>query len=208
MEYRLTISVCPKCRAPVDAPDGASEVHCPDCGTDFRPDDLLQPGAIIGGCVIEERIGSGGMGCVYRARHQRLNRIVAIKALSSRAHEQDEKYVERFLNEARAGASIDHPNVVHIYDAGEENGILFIQSAHVGGQTLKDLIDAQPLTLDWALDIMDQTLRGLTAVHRAGLLHRDVKPQNFMVSDEGNVKLMDFGLAKPLLSDRDRKSVV
>ncbi|MFH1377854.1 MAG: protein kinase [Planctomycetota bacterium] len=214
----MTTIDCPTCGSAVSVTnvgDGAALI-CPVCSREFvpqkppadpaaggEPDALLLPGAQIGGCVIEELIGKGGMGQVYRAKQQRLNRVVAIKAISNRLASSESKYVERFLNEARAGASIDHPNVVHIYDVGDENGILYILSVYVTGRTLKDVIGGQPMPLVWTLDIMEQALRGLSAVHLAELLHRDIKPQNFMISDEGNVKLMDFGLAKPVTGASD-----
>ena len=144
---------------------------------------------------ILEKLGEGGMGVVYKAEDVKLGREVALKFLSSErpASPQDQA---RFLREARAAAALDHPNICPVYEIGEAEGQVFIAMACVEGNTLKDRIAKGALDLSEVLDIAAQIADGLAAAHEKGIVHRDIKPTNLMVSPEGRVKIMDFGLAR------------
>ncbi|HVS03397.1 MAG TPA: protein kinase [Thermoanaerobaculia bacterium] len=145
---------------------------------------------------ILERLGAGGMGVVFRARHLRLDRPAALKFLPPQLG-QDEALKQRFLQEARAASALDHPNICTIYDVGETaDGQLFIAMAYYPGETLRARIERGPLPLAEALDVALGIARGLGQAHGAGIVHRDVKPANVMVDGRGEVKLLDFGLAK------------
>jgi eukaryotic-like serine/threonine-protein kinase len=146
---------------------------------------------------LEELVGTGGMSNVFRAHDQLLERTVAIKIL----HEQftrDDDYVERFRREARAVAQLAHPNIVTVIDRGEQDGRQYIVFEYVAGANLKDLLDDGPLPFDYALDLAIQTGRALAFAHERGLVHRDVKPQNVLLNDEGQAKVTDFGIARSL----------
>src|SRR5687767_11711616 len=135
------------------------------------------------------------MGVVYRAEDLSLQRTVALKFLSPHALD-DSGAKERFLREARAAASLDHSNVCTVYEIGEHDGQAFLAMAFIDGQTVKEKIAERPLKLDEALDIAIQAGEGLRAAHEKGIVHRDIKSANLMVTPEGNVKVMDFGLAQ------------
>ncbi|HZE90053.1 MAG TPA: protein kinase, partial [Verrucomicrobiae bacterium] len=153
---------------------------------------------------IVEKIGEGGMGEVYRAEDQRLPRSVAIKILPDRALGSPERR-ERFIREARAASTLSHPGIVHVYDVDESQGHLFIAMEYVAGRTVSALIEAGPMALDEILRIGVEVAEALSAAHAHGIVHRDVKPSNILVADEGFVKVFDFGLAK-LLGPRDEGS--
>ena len=158
----------------------------------------LVPGTRIGAYEILGPLGAGGMGVVYRARDTRLDRTVALKFLPPELT-RDPQAKERFLREARVAASLDHPNVCTIYEVGEAPDVdaaVFIAMAHYGGETLKQRIGRGPLDMPDALDIAIQTARGLGKAHAAGIVHRDVKPANLIVTEDGLVKILDFGVAK------------
>jgi eukaryotic-like serine/threonine-protein kinase len=143
-----------------------------------------------------ERLGRGGAGLVYKARDLRLDRLVALKFLNPRRglSEEDRK---RFVREARVASSLDHPNVCALYEIGEsEKGEMFLAMALCPGETLKDRLWHGPLPLGQAVDIAVQIADGLAAAHQRGIIHRDIKPANVMISPEGRVKVVDFGLAK------------
>src|SRR5258708_2191180 len=146
-------------------------------------------GTQLGQYRIEAALGAGGMGEVFRARDTRLNRTVAIK-ISQRL------FTGRFKQEARAVAALNHPNIVQIYELGSEAGDDFIVMEFVPGRTLAELLCAAPLALDQALEYANQIASALAAAHAAGIVHRDIKPGNIIVSDAGVVKILDFGLAK------------
>jgi serine/threonine-protein kinase len=145
---------------------------------------------------ITSRIGSGGMADVYCAHDEHLGRDVAIKVLHRR-FAQDQEFVERFRREASSAAGLQHPNVVNVFDRGEYDGTYYIAMEFLRGRTLKELI-AQEAPLDQmrALDITAQVLRAAGFGHRRGVIHRDFKPQNVIVDDEGGVKVTDFGIAR------------
>src|SRR3970040_2369205 len=150
---------------------------------------------------IVEKLGEGGMGVVYKAEDLKLGRAVALKFLPSHLLESDE-HKARFLHEARAAALLDHPNICTVYAIDEAEGRTFLAMACLEGQTLKQKIAARPLPLQEALDIAIQIGQGLQAAHEKGIVHRDIKPANIMITPQGQVKIMDFGLAQ--LSDRTK----
>jgi eukaryotic-like serine/threonine-protein kinase len=148
----------------------------------------------IGRYAIERKIGQGGMGRVFAARDERLGRTVAIKLLSSLPH--DEMARKRFWREARAAASVSHPNICQLYEIGEENGQLFIAMELLEGEALADRLQRGPLTVADALPIGLGMLAALSALHARAIVHRDLKPSNVFLTPHG-VKLLDFGLARP-----------
>jgi serine/threonine protein kinase/tetratricopeptide (TPR) repeat protein len=151
---------------------------------------------------ILDKLGSGGMGVVYKAEDTRLQRNVAIKFLPPDLT-RDPESKERFIKEARAASALDHPNICTIYEIGEtEDEQLFIVMAYYEGENLKSLIERAPLTVQKAVDLGIQIAQGLSKAHEQGIVHRDVKPANIMVTGDGMVKILDFGLAK--LSDQSR----
>src|SRR3954453_4364902 len=164
-----------------------------------------QPGNEIAGYRIESLIGRGGMAVVYRAEDTRLGRKVALKLLSPQLADNEE-FRQRFIRESRLAASLDHPNIVPIYEAGEADGQLFIAMRYVVGSDLKGLLtEGGPLPDDRTLRLLGQIADALDAAHRAGLVHRDVKPANVLVAaalesgryaSGGHVYLTDFGLTK------------
>jgi hypothetical protein len=142
-----------------------------------------------------ELLGRGGMGEVWRARDARLKRDVAIKVLPA-GLSGDPDRIARFEREARAASALNHPNIVAVYDVGRDNGIYWIASELVRGDTLRRAIERGPLPAPRAIEIATQIAAGLAAAHAAGLVHRDLKPDNIMITRAGQVKILDFGLAK------------
>jgi len=147
---------------------------------------------------IEEKIGQGGMGEVYRARDTRLDRTVALKILPEEM-QQDETARKRFLREARSAAALDHPFICHIHEIGEVDGMAFIAMEYVEGETLDQRLVAKgPLPMKEALEKARELAEALEVAHKRSIVHRDLKPSNIMFTGEGHVKVMDFGLAKRL----------
>jgi predicted ATPase len=155
----------------------------------------LAVGRRLGPYEILSPLGAGGMGEVYRARDTRLERDVAIKVLPERLA-ADRERLTRFEREARSASALNHPNVVTIYDVGEEGSVFYIAMELIEGKTLRELIADGPLSLRELLQIGSQAAEGLARAHSSGILHRDLKPDNLMVSEDGFVKILDFGLAK------------
>ncbi|WP_025747059.1 Stk1 family PASTA domain-containing Ser/Thr kinase [Caldicoprobacter faecalis] len=158
-------------------------------------------GRILGGRYeLEEKIGSGGMAIVYKAKCHLLKRHVAVKVLRPELVE-DEEFVARFKRESQAAASLSHPNIVNIYDVGEENGIYYIVMEYIKGKTLKEYIREKG-KLDWeeAVRIAIQICSALKHAHKNGIIHRDIKPQNILVSEDGTIKVTDFGIARAATS--------
>ena len=156
-------------------------------------------GTELGGYSILEQLGRGGTSVVYRAEHVRLGRQAALKLLSPGLGDLD--FTDRFLRESRLAASLDHPSIVPVYDAGEEEGLLYIAMAYVEGTDLKALVTQEgPLPLRRALGIAGQVASALDAAHERGLVHRDVKPANILVSPDDRAYLSDFGAVKELAS--------
>lgn len=154
-------------------------------------------GSSLGPYELVSPLGAGGMGEVFRARDSRLHREVALKVLPGEVA-SDTGRMRRFLQEARAASALNHPNILSIYDVGSENGTQFIVSEIVEGESLRSLLNKGPLSLKKFLEIAIQIAAGLTAAHEAGIVHRDLKPENIMVGRDQHVKILDFGLAKPL----------
>ena len=142
-----------------------------------------------------EKLGEGGMGVVYKALDTKLNRAVALKFLAPRLT-QDPEAKQRFRREAKAAAAVDHPNICTVYEIDEVGGQIFIAMAYIEGQSLDKKIAAGPLPLDEALDIATQTAQGLQAAHEKGVVHRDIKGANILLTAGGQVKIADFGLAQ------------
>ncbi|WP_138756633.1 Stk1 family PASTA domain-containing Ser/Thr kinase [Modestobacter altitudinis] len=145
---------------------------------------------------LEERLARGGMSTVYAATDLRLDRTVAVKVMAEHlAH--DPAFVDRFTREARATAMLSHVNVVSVSDQGSDQGLVYLVMELVRGRTLRDLLQARGrLTVGEAFAVLEPVLAGLTAAHRAGIAHRDVKPENVLISTDGQVKVADFGLAR------------
>ena len=150
--------------------------------------------------LIVRSIGEGGMANVYLAHDTILDRDVAIKVLRGDLS-NDEKFVRRFQREALAASSLSHPNIVEMYDVGEDNGIYYIVMEYVEGKTVKQLVKKRgSLTLSEALDIMLQLTDGISHAHDSYIIHRDLKPQNILIKDDGQIKITDFGIAMALNS--------
>jgi eukaryotic-like serine/threonine-protein kinase len=160
----------------------------------------LRPGHCLGPYEVVAWAGAGGMGEVYRARDIRLDRPVALKLLPAELA-RDPEWARRFEREARVLSALNHPNVVTVHDVGEAEGRPWIATEFVAGETLRARMARGRLPVSEALDIVRQVLAGLAAAHDAGIVHRDVKPENVMVRTDGLVKLLDFGLARPLGPD-------
>ena len=154
------------------------------------------------------RIGSGGMADVYKAKDHKLNRFVAVKVLKQEFRE-DKAFISKFRVEAQSAAGLAHPNIVNVYDVGEDHGISYIVMELVEGITLKEYIDKKGrLAVREATSIAIQVSMGLEAAHRNGIVHRDVKPQNIIISTDGKVKVTDFGIARAASSNTINSSVM
>jgi serine/threonine protein kinase len=160
----------------------------------------LAPGTRLGHFEITGSLGAGGMGEVYRARDTRLGRDVAIKVLPPE-FARDAERLGRFENEARAAAALNHPNILAVHDVGAENGVAFMVAELVEGQTLRQLLDDQTLTVSRVIDLAGQMADGLAAAHARGLVHRDLKPENVIITPESRAKILDFGLARSVTSE-------
>ncbi|MFB8001010.1 serine/threonine-protein kinase [Nocardia sp. NPDC056000] len=156
-------------------------------------------GSVVSGYVIERELGSGGMGTVYLARHPRLDRFDALKVLSAE-RSGDAGFRSGFFREAEIAARLQHPNLVTIHDRGEQDGRLWIAMQYIAGTDLAGLLRQGPLDIERALRILDETAAGLDEIHRAGLLHRDVKPANILIAASNGgaerVLVTDFGIAR------------
>jgi predicted ATPase len=155
---------------------------------------MLAPGTKLGSYEIISSLGAGGMGEVYRARDLRLGRTIAIKILPPSCSEDPER-LRRFETEARSASALNHPNIVTIHDLGHHGSTHYIAMELVEGKTLRELLSG-PLPIRRTIEIGAQIADGLTKAHEAGIAHRDLKPENLMVSEDGFVKILDFGLAK------------
>ncbi|MEV5890934.1 Stk1 family PASTA domain-containing Ser/Thr kinase [Nonomuraea fuscirosea] len=147
---------------------------------------------------IESRIARGGMATVYLALDIRLDRTVALKVMH-RSLAEDPAFVRRFIGEAKSVASLSHPNVVHVFDQGTDNDVVYLSMEYVPGRTLRDILrERGRLPAREALELLIPVLAALGAAHQAGLVHRDVKPENVLLTDDGRVKVVDFGLARAI----------
>ena len=152
-------------------------------------------GKLIAHYKILEKIGVGGMGVVYKAEDTKLKRAVALKFLPPELT-RDAQAKARFIQEAQAAAALDHPNICAVHEIGEAEGATYIVMPYIKGQSLKEGIAAGPLSVDEALAIAGQVAEGLKEAHERGIIHRDIKPANIMLTEKGQAKIMDFGLAK------------
>ncbi|MBN1271850.1 MAG: protein kinase [Candidatus Aminicenantes bacterium] len=196
---------CPKCR--FKNPDSA--LHCSQCGESLKPSDRsnitktlvssaesLRKGTTLSGrYTILEELGRGGMGVVYKAEDTKLKRTVALKFLPTElTHIPEVK--ARFMREAQAAAALDHPNICTVHEFDETGETTFISMAYVEGQNLRKKIESGPLEMEEALQIASQVAEGLQEAHKKGIVHRDIKSGNIMVTEKGQAKIMDFGLAR------------
>lgn len=200
---------CPKCH--LDNPE--TQKFCGECGTSMTrlgdvpfpqtktfqsPTRVLAEGSMLSGKYsIIEPIGKGGMGVVYKAEDIRLKRTVALKFLSEELLDYPDTR-ERFMREARATAALSHPHICTIHEINEEDVRPFIVMEFVDGESLRQEIAGEPMDRTRALDIAVQAAEGLNEAHKKGIVHRDIKPGNIMLTAEGQVKILDFGLAKVL----------
>ena len=167
----------------------------------MKPDSRVQDptGAMTGRTILHyhvmETLGRGGMGVVYKARDMHLDRFVALKVLPpEKVADADRK--RRFVQEAKAASALNHPNIVHIYDIGEADGLQFIAMEYVPGKTLDQIIRRKGLSLHETVQGSVQIADALAKAHSSCIIHRDLKPSNIMVTSDGLVKILDFGLAK------------
>ncbi len=208
---------CPGCKQEFAAkrPSGGEPLRCPDCGHEFTDpdptvmDDLgplaaggVAPGKELGGFQIEEKIGTGAMGEVYRATQLSLNRTVALKVLP-RAFADRPAFVRRFHEESQALSTLNHPNIVTIIERGNVGKIYFFVMEYVDGPSLQQLM-SRPFTVQEFVRIARGTAAALDYAHNHGVVHRDVKPSNIMMTEEVGVKIADFGLAG--LMEQERKA--
>src|SRR6266571_1609948 len=152
-------------------------------------------GTRLGRYEIRSKIGEGGMGEVYLARDEKLNRDVAIKVLPA-TFSQDAERLRRFEQEAQATSALNHPNILAVYDVGTHDGAPYVVSELLEGETLRERLDGAPIPQRKAVDYAVQIARGLAAAHARSIVHRDLKPENIFIAGDGQVKILDFGLAK------------
>ena len=162
---------------------------------------MLKEGIFLGKRYeILGRVGSGGMADVYKGKDHKLNRYVAVKVLKS-DFRQDEVFIQKFLSEAQAAAGLMHPNVVNVYDVGQDRGLYYMVMELVEGITLKEYIEKKgKLSAKETISISIQMVSGIQAAHNQHIIHRDIKPQNIIISKDGKVKVTDFGIARATTS--------
>ena len=147
------------------------------------------------------RIARGGMATVYEAVDLRLDRVCAVKVMHAGLGD-DHDFAARFVREARSAARLSHPNVVGVFDQGDDDGTLFLAMEYIPGHTLRDVIRKEaPMAPAKALTLIEPVLAALGAAHQAGLVHRDVKPENVLIADDGRIKVADFGLARAISTE-------
>ncbi len=207
----MTIT-CPSCGKPNEILEGdllEGKALCPTCGgsltpasthayasgTPPSPPDLLKPGEVLSGYVIDHLIGRGGMGSVYLATQQSLGRKVALKVLSEE-FAKDPSFIQRFDREAAALADLSHPNIVSIIDKGIHNGRYYFVMEHVDGVTLREILAQRKLDASQALKLVPTLCDALEYAHSRGIVHRDIKPENLLMTKSGQLKIADFGLAR------------
>jgi serine/threonine protein kinase/ribosomal protein S27AE len=216
---------CPRCGSLL--PTGAPEGLCPRCVLgvglathteapgDFGPQGTrtLQPPSGPAEIAkhfpqleILECLGRGGMGAVYKARQQKLNRLVALKILAPEKG-ADPKFAERFLREAQALARLSHPNIVAVHDFGEADGLYYLLMEYVDGVTLRQLLHGHKIAPEQALKIVPKICEALQFAHELGIVHRDIKPENVLLDKQGRVKIADFGIAKLIGVEATRPSL-
>ena len=196
----------PQCRKSLDCPDeqAGKTVKCPACETQLQVPAGGQPSAkpqgtqTLGDYRLLRKLGEGGMGAVYEAEHLKLERHVALKVLPQK-FTNDPAFLERFQREARSAAALNHTNIIQLYDIGEDRGHHFFGMEFVDGESAQDRLDREgKLSLEWALHIVRGVAEALRYAHQHGIIHRDIKPDNIMLTKDGHVKLADLGLAKKM----------
>src|SRR5215831_15726696 len=155
----------------------------------------IASGTKLGRYEVRAKLGEGGMGEVYLAEDARLHRKVALKVLPAQLASKKDR-MRRFEQEAQAAAALNHPNIAHVYEIGEHEGVHFIAMEFVDGLTLRELIHTRKTDLPKLLRHLQHAAEGLAKAHAAGIIHRDLKPENIMVTGDGHAKILDFGLAK------------
>ena len=201
---------CPKCKS--DNPETAT--FCADCGTRLPSPDNIEvsetvetsEGELTIGSTfaaryrIIEELGQGGMGKVYLAHDQKLGRDVALKFLDE-SIQKDNKARERLLREAKSAAALDHPFICKIYDADEMEGKTFIVMEFIKGESLSEKMKKKPQSLKDIFRIVSEVAEALEEAHKKGIIHRDLKTGNIMITPQGHAKVMDFGIAKRIYSE-------
>ncbi len=192
---------------PDDSEADLTRVVDPDAGATFTGLPAVERGDQISRYVVVGRVGAGGMGDVYAAYDPELDRKVALKLLPTdrRATTDPDEAEARLLREAQAMAKLSHPNVVAVHDAGTFEGHVFIAMEYVEGVTLKQWLAAEPRRWDEVFEVMLPAARGLAGAHQAGIIHRDFKPANVMIREDGAVRVLDFGLARRLSAPTEPK---
>ncbi len=155
----------------------------------------LSSGTRLGRYEIRSQIGAGGMGDVYLAQDTQLDRTVALKILPENVA-ADQTRLQRFVQEAKAASALNHPNILTVYEIGKTDSTHFIATEYIEGETLRHHLSSTGLRLNQMLDICIQVTKALATAHQAGIIHRDMKPENIMIRQDGIVKVLDFGLAK------------
>ncbi len=205
----LLAGMCPNCLAVASMSDTNLEISGPGTlpkanSIQVAPAPALTVGATFRSLEVLEILGQGGMGVVYKARHTSLNRLVALKILSPQWTISEELAI-RFDREAKIQASLNHPNIVQVYDFGKEVGVHYLTMEYVDGPTLEAILERNVRPkLVWLLTVLRDVARGLQKVHEAGLVHRDLKPANILIAKDGTAKIGDFGLA---LQTEDRRKL-
>src|ERR1700730_88948 len=162
----------------------------------------LAPGTRLGPYEILAPIGAGGMGDVYRARDERLKRDVAIKVLPV-SFSTDPDRLRRFEQEAQAAGALNHPNITAVYDIGQHDNAPYVVQELLEGETLRTALSGGKMAQRKAIDYALQIAHGLAAAHEKGIVHRDLKPENLFVTNDGRVKILDFGLAKLMQTESE-----
>lgn len=198
-EYQAFFDSLPSDSRPTTAKQLAKELHRQGKITTFQAKAVYQGkthGLVVGNYVVLDKLGQGGMGQVYTARHRKMHRVVALKMLPSPAMKSPES-VKRFQREVEAAAKLSHPNIVTAYDADEANGVHFLVMEYVDGMDLAALVKQRgTLAVSAAVDYIVQAARGLEYAHCQGVIHRDIKPHNLLIDRQRNVKVLDMGLAR------------